>query len=153
MRSTTNPFHSSISRSGALRAVIAIAAGVLLSVSAAQADECFKEAKKSMEGSPAFVVSCTADTDCEFMPATAQNASAIAVVDATAAKIQNCWLESGLSKMTALETPAEMKVHVLRYMPEVDANTDGTAVCTIAEFKPVGIEAPTTTFRAQCKNK
>ena len=153
MRSTTKADFSYFSCSGVLRVALSLTVGTLLSVSAAQADECFKEAKRGMEGSPAFVVSCTADTDCEFMPATAQNASAIAVVDATAAKIQNCWLESGLSKMTALETPAEMKVHVLRYMPEVDANTDGTAVCTIAEFKPVGIEAPTTTFRAQCKNK
>jgi hypothetical protein len=36
------------------------------------------EARKALEGSPAFHVHCSAKTDCEFGPSISQNASAIA---------------------------------------------------------------------------
>jgi len=116
---------------------------------AASAGDCVRQLRSELAGEPAFRVSCTAERDCEFEPSLARNASAMAVLDQAAARLKACWLKAGLANQVRIQTPTSMKVLVHRF----SAQTSAREVCTIAELKPFGLEALTTSFRAQCQNR
>lgn len=126
---------------------------IVLSISAQAASsvECFRSAEKRLKNSPAFRVTCSAKSDCEFAPSTGMNASSMAVINSVAVKLKSCWQKSGLTAIQNIKGPPGAKLLILRYTARLQSK-DPT-ICTIAELKPFGSKALTTSFRAQCKVK
>jgi len=118
---------------------------------AAGGAECFAVARARVADSPAFRVTCAAAADCEFEPTQELNASAMALIDNIAQKLQNCWRGAELTTVTDVTAPAAMKLRIRRYT--ATATGASVEICTMAELKPFGDAQLTTSFRAQCKGE
>jgi hypothetical protein len=93
-------------------------------------------------------MNCKAPADCEIEPSLSMNASAMAVIDAAAKAMTECWKKSGLIAIETVASPPGMNLVLRRYGKTGQADA---TVCTMAELKPFGADKLTTSFRAACK--
>lgn len=112
------------------------------------ATECVSEVQEKYQASPAFKIACQAPGDCEFEPSQPMNASAMAVIDAMAKTVIECWQKGGLTVAVPIPSPPSFNLSVQQYKSPGE-NTPA-AVCSIAQLKPFGQDKLTTLFRAAC---
>ena len=112
---------------------------------------CLDQARATLSRTAAVTVTCRAAHDCTATPSTALNASAMALIDATAARLQHCWRQAGLTTIVKIDVPAHMSVTVRRYT--VAGKQAGAPVCTIALFPPFRGAKLVSSFRAQCRTR
>jgi len=117
-------------------------------VAAVIGSQCILVLEQKYGASPAFRLTCTQPSDCAFEPSQTVNASAMAVINAAARALAECWRQSGFVEAEPVAAPPDMHLVISRYRA---SGTKSTEVCTLAELKPFGPDKMTTSFRAACQ--
>jgi hypothetical protein len=117
-------------------------------VAAVTGSQCISVLEENYGASPAFKLTCTQPSDCALEPSQTMNASAMAVVNAAARAVEECWRQSGYVETESVAAPTELHLVISLYRV---SGTQNGEVCTLAEFKPFGPDNMTTFFRAACK--